>query len=486
MIAVRVQDTLTGDKVELKPGPDGRVRIYVCGVTPYDEAHIGHARPSVFWDVVRRYLVYKGMHVTLVQNFTDVDDKIIARSAEEGRDPIELAREYAGRYLEDMDYLKVQRADVYPMASEHVPEMLEIVKALVEKGYAYEVDGNVYFSVRKFPRYGHLSGRTLDEMKSGARVEVDESKRDPLDFALWKRAKPGEPSWDSPWGPGRPGWHIECSAMGLKYLGNGFEVHGGGEELIFPHHENEIAQSEAYTGESPFVKCWVHNGLVNVEAEKMSKSLKNFVTIGALRERYSPEVLRFYLLSCHYRRPLQFSYERLDAAAAGLARLQNAVDAISATIDRASPQGSVAGGRTRDDRAFVERVREHVMRFDEAMSDDFNTALALGVLFELARDANSYLGGEDFLLTPGTVSALEEARRAFEELAGGVLGLLRDERVAGGEDLAGELIALLLDVRQAARRRKDYDTADLIRERLDRLGIVVEDTPQGTRCRRRR
>ncbi|HPU35217.1 MAG TPA: cysteine--tRNA ligase, partial [Bacillota bacterium] len=305
---MEIYNTLTRRKETFQPREPGKVYMYVCGPTTYNYIHLGNARPLVFFDTVRRYLLYKGYDVLYVQNFTDVDDKIINRAREEGEDPLSLARKYINEYFKDADALNVRRADRHPRVSDHMPDIVRVVEELVQKGFAYEVDGDVYFEVRKFPGYGKLSGRSLEDMQAGARVEVDSRKRDPMDFALWKAAKPGEPSWDSPWGPGRPGWHIECSVMSLKYLGPGFDIHGGGYDLVFPHHENEIAQSEAATGK-PFVRYWMHNGFITVNEEKMSKSLGNFFLVRDILSRFSPEVVRFFLLSTHYRSPLDFDDE---------------------------------------------------------------------------------------------------------------------------------------------------------------------------------
>ena len=318
---MKVYNTLTRRKEEF-PSKDQKIRMYVCGITPYDFCHIGHARCYLVYDMIVRYLRYKGYEILYVQNFTDIDDKIIERAKEENTTPFEIAEKYISFYFRDMDKLGIERANIYPRVTKHIPDIIKMIKGLIEKGYAYEVDGNVYFSVEKFPSYGKLSGRNLKEMYAGARVEVDENKRNPLDFALWKKAKEGEPFWESPWGKGRPGWHIECSAMSLKYLGENFTIHGGAKELIFPHHENEIAQSESYTS-SPFVQFWIHNGLVTVNGQKMSKSLGNFITVEEILKRYSPNVIRMFLLSTHYQSPLDFSEEGLKQAKHGFEKIYN-------------------------------------------------------------------------------------------------------------------------------------------------------------------
>ncbi|MDI6894060.1 MAG: cysteine--tRNA ligase [Bacillota bacterium] len=505
-----VYDTMSRSKRELQVREPGTVSIYVCGVTPYDEAHIGHARPSVVWDAIRRYLEYRGYRVHLVQNFTDIDDKVIARARELGRDPLELSGHYVGRYLEDMAALGVKPADHYPRVSQHMSEILEMVKALVEKGYAYESAGDVYFRVISFPGYGKLSGRSVEELRAGARVEPGEAKESPEDFALWKAARPGEPAWPSPWGPGRPGWHIECSAMALRYLGNGFDMHGGGNELIFPHHENEIAQSEAFTGEAPFVRYWLHNGLVTMREEKMSKSLKNFVTIRDLLREFPAGAIRVYLLSAHYRAPLEFDPARLQEARRAWERLQNAVRSLDEVLthDVATDQEGleVAAGMG----AGSDRVRD---RFHAAMDDDFNTPQALAALFDLARAGNSavslLLRGGPLGLSGEAREGLTRAHRTFEQL-GGVLGVVapvvapapaevgpRPAAVRPGDQVPGERVAgeqgvwfeelldILVEVRTRARQEKSWALADLIRERLGAMGIALEDTPLGTRWRLR-
>jgi len=479
---IGVYDTLTRTRRDLQVRDPGQVSIYVCGVTPYDEAHIGHARPSVVWDVIRRYLEYRGYRVRLVQNFTDIDDKVIARARELGKDPLELSREYAQRYLEDMSALGVKPADHYPRVSEHIPDIVEMVRVLVQKGYAYEASGDVYFRVSSFPEYGKLSGRSVEELRAGARVEPGEAKENPEDFALWKAAKPGEPAWPSPWGPGRPGWHIECSAMALRYLGNGFDMHGGGIELVFPHHENEIAQSEAFTGEAPFVRYWVHNGLVTMREEKMSKSLKNFVTVRDLLRQYPAGAIRLYLLSAHYRAPLEFDTGHLDDARRAWERLQNAVRSLDEVLthDITADQEALAAAAQLG--AEAERARE---RFQAAMDDDFNTPQALAVLFDLARSSNAVvsllLRGGPLPLGGDARDGLVRAREVFTQL-GGVLGVVTP--APEGESLRWrELLDLLVEVRARARQEKNWALADLIRERLSGMGIVLEDTPLGTRWR---
>lgn len=476
-MAIMVYNTMTKQKEEFIPREPGKVSIYVCGVTPYNYAHIGNARPPVVWDCIRRFLRYRGYEVTLVQNFTDVDDKIIQHGRLTGEEPLALAARFAQIYLEDMAALGVEPATHYPKVSSHIPEIIEMVQGLVEKGYAYPLEGDVYFSVDAFPEYGKLSARPLDEMLSGARVETDERKRNPMDFALWKAAKEGEPAWDSPWGPGRPGWHIECSAMSLKYLGSGFDFHGGGTDLVFPHHENEIAQAEAYCGTKPFVRYWLHTAFITMSGDKMSKSLGNVVTIREACTRFSPKVVRFWLLGTHYRNPLSYGEEELTAAANGLARLETAREnwrhllstPVQAGADEAPPAVT----------ALVTQVRE---RFIAAMEDDFNTALALGILYELVREVNKWALSEDFTLTAPCQKVLREALSLLEEL-GDVFGIwFTEETTATG--LSDEEINALVEQRQQARQNRDFKTADEIRDTLKAAGIVVEDTPHGVRWRR--
>ena len=468
-MALRIFNSLTRRKEEFAPLVAGQVRVYVCGVTVYDVSHIGHARSALVFDVVRRYLAFKGFRVTFVRNFTDVDDKIIRRANEEGVASTVVSERYIAAYRADMASLGMLAGDVEPKATEHIPQMIDLIGRLIAKGVAYPVDGDVYYEVRRFPAYGRLSGKNLEELLAGARVEVDERKRDPLDFALWKATKPGEPSWESPWGPGRPGWHIECSAMGMQYLGEEFDLHGGGEDLIFPHHENEIAQSEAATGK-PFVRYWMHNGFVNLGAEKMSKSLGNTLTIQDLVRRHDPEAIRLYLLGTHYRNPLEFADERITEASRALARLRGLAE-TAARLPATSPAGPGDGQLDAD----VAALRA---RFDAAMDDDFNTPQALGVLFDLARRlyaerdrAEAGSGSAGFARGVGVLVGLAR-----------VLGLLaaapREEAAVGGAQR--EQIESLIERRNEARRQKNFAEADRLRDELGRLDVVLVDTPGGT------
>ncbi len=464
-MSLKVYNTLTGKKEEFTPLNPPKVGMYVCGVTVYDDCHVGHARGAVTFDIIRRYFEYKGYEVTYVRNITDIDDKIIRRANELKCPWNELAGKYTDEYYKDMEKLGVQKAGVEPKATEHIEYIKQIVQQLIDKGYAYEVDGDVYFEVRRFASYGKLSGRKPDDMLSGARIEVDERKRDPLDFALWKSSKPGEPWWDSPWGRGRPGWHIECSAMSMHYLGDSFDIHGGGQDLIFPHHENEIAQSEAASGK-PFVKYWLHNGFVQVDREKMSKSLGNFFTIKDILAKYSPEVVRFFLLSTHYRSPIDFSDKRLDEAKRALERFYNTFrDAEPALSDQAEKEASSA------------ETDDYRKRFESAMDDDFNTAAALGVLFELARNTNTLLQkNASHEQIPANVDLLKEL--------GGILGLFEadesETEALKQLPITENEIETLINQRNEARSSKDWARADEIRKRLDESGIVLEDRPDGT------
>ncbi|GAB4390595.1 MAG: hypothetical protein Kow0025_23720 [Thermodesulfovibrionales bacterium] len=476
---MKIHNTMTGRKEDLVPLSPGKVGIYACGVTVYDNCHIGHARSAIVFDVMRQYLRYRGLEVRFVKNFTDIDDKIINRARELGVPWDEVANRFTQRYYADMGRLGVEPADVEPRATEHIPEIIESVKGLVEKGYAYEIDGDVYFEVAKFPEYGKLSGRDLSEMKAGARVDVDERKRDPMDFALWKSSKEGEPSWDSPWGPGRPGWHIECTAMSMKHLGETFDIHGGGADLIFPHHENELAQSEALTGK-PFVKYWVHNGFITVDKEKMSKSLGNFFTIEEILDKFDPEVVRLFLLSTHYRSPIEFSDEQLREAEASIDRCYETLRRIEEFL--AAPPGAEKAPGADE----LEGLAGGFMaRFRDAMDDDFNTAMAIGHIFELVREANRFMDGRP---SGERARRLMAAVRDLLREAGGVLrvfgrtpdewqrALMAVKKIA----LTEEQILALIAERQEARKRRDWARADGIRDELDGKGIIVEDRKDGT------
>lgn len=475
---ILIYNTLTQSKERFLTREEGKVCMYVCGITPYDVLHVGHARTFVVFDVIRRYLEYRGYEVFHVQNITDIDDKIINRASELGISPRELAERQIADAEVDMRALGLLKPHVEPRVTEHIHEIIEMVRVLVERGYAYRVDGDVYFDVSKFPRYGRLSKQDLSSLIAGARVEVDERLKNPLDFALWKAAKSGEPFWDSPWGRGRPGWHIECSAMSLKYLGSGFDIHGGALDLVFPHHENEIAQSEAYTGESPFVRYWVHSGLVTVGGKKMAKSLGNFVRLRDALQEYGKDALRLAFLSVHYRSPMDYSDERIKQAKAALERISTFIAAANSLMQH----------RTRSEATttIVEKLieeREHFLRsFHDAMEDDFSTAQAIGELFEFVKAANTIVGDLSVIGLPQ--NAAEEIKRCVDAVKEtlGILGIDVPPAIVTGD--VEPLIEILVDVRQMLRQRRDFELADLIRERMKELGIILEDTPSGTRWRR--
>ncbi len=460
-----IYNTMTRKKELFVPLKEGQVSMYACGPTVYNFFHIGNARPFIVFDTLRRYLEYRGYKVTFVQNFTDIDDKMIRRANEEGTTVKELGDRFIKEYYTDADALGVKRATVNPRATEHIQDIIDLVETLVEKGHAYPAsNGDVYFSVRSWPGYGKLSGQNIDDLENGARVDPTEEKRDPLDFALWKGQKPGEPAWPSPWGMGRPGWHIECSAMSMAILGQSFDIHGGGQDLIFPHHENEIAQSEAATGK-PFANYWMHNGFINVDNQKMSKSLGNFFTVRDIAKEYDLDVVRLFMLSVQYRNPINFSRDLIQQAAVALQRLRTALDRLK--------EAPVAQEANHDEQAFLDSLEGYRTRFNEAMDDDLNTADALGVLFDLARAANS------FVSVPRTKKSIEAVMALYTELMD-VLGLMPREKA---EEFPAEVLALL-DERQAARKAKNYARADEIREQLKTLGYAIEDSRQGAKLKK--
>ncbi len=459
-MALKVYNTEKRKLEVFKSLKKGIVGIYVCGITPYDLSHVGHARSYVAFDVIRRSLEYLGYMVRYVQNFTDVDDKILKRAKIEKMDPLALSQGYMDDYFRDMDSLGIKRADAYPRVSEKIPQIIEVISTLVDKGRAYVSGGNVYLDLSKDSGYGRLSGQPIEELRAGARVEVDKNKRHPLDFALWKKAKPEEIAWLSPWGKGRPGWHIECSVMSMEALGETIDIHGGGQDLIFPHHENEIAQSEAFTGK-PFVRYWLHNGLVTVEGKKMSKSLGNFITLRDLTNRYNPQVIRFFLLSAHYRKPLDFSERALKDARKGLLRIQNTIFNLKNSMEYAS---------SKDSSEFREKIKLARRDFKSYLEDDFNIPRALAVLFDFLRDANTYL------LEKPVKRDLEKALSAIKEFTE-VLGLTFEEEIP---ELTKKLVSIIINMRSTLRDRKDYGSSDAIRERLEDIGIVLEDRIGGT------
>ena len=466
-MAFAVYNDLTRRKEVFVPQNPGEVRFYVCGPTVYDFFHIGNARPFIVFDVLRRYLEHQGYTVTYVQNFTDVDDKMIRRAAELGISVPELAERFIAAYFEDADALGVRRATVHPRATQEISAILELIQAILDRGHAYVVEGDVYFDVKSYPAYGVLSKQSLEELQSGARVEVDPRKRHPLDFALWKAQKPGEPAWESPWGMGRPGWHVECSAMSRRHLGETLDFHGGGCDLIFPHHENEIAQSEAATGK-PFVRYWVHNGYLMIDKEKMSKSLGNFLTAREARKRFSPLAIRLFMLSAHYRSPINFSEEGLMQATAAQERLRNGWTELEFALGHRSASAEPDG-------ALRRMLREGRERFLAALDDDLNTAGAIGVVFDVVKGVNSSLGERP----DADLEALGQAKTFFLEVED-ILGILG---VAPEESLE-EDVDRLIQERQAARKGRDFARADAIRDELLARGILLEDTPQGPRWKR--
>lgn len=489
-MALRVYNTLTGTKEDFVPIEPGKVKMYVCGVTVYDHCHIGHARANVVFDVIYRYLRSLGLEVNYVRNYTDIDDKIINRANREGVTYDTVSERFIKEFDRDMAQLGLLLPTSQPKATEHIPEIITLVQTLIDKGFAYQMGGDVNFCVEKFDPYLKLSKRNLEDMQAGARIEVDERKRHPMDFVLWKEAKPGEPFWDSPWGKGRPGWHIECSAMSMKYLGETFDIHGGGKDLVFPHHENEIAQSEAATGK-PFVKYWLHNGFVNINSEKMSKSLGNFFTIKEVLDKYDSEVLRFFLLSAHYRSPVDFSDQNLTEAETGMERIYKTLVAIDETL----ASNPATGVEEIDESSLGEAERELFdksgalpLRFREAMDDDFNTALAMGHIFDLVRCVNRVLS--EAKERSNTLSTLCAQVKADIGKIADVLGIFTSEptslltrlkdRKASELDISVEEIERLITERAAARKAKDFKRSDEIRDYLLGKNIVLLDSAQGT------
>ena len=460
---MKVYNTLTRRKEELVPQDPKKLTMYVCGPTVYNYIHIGNARPIVVFDTMRKYLEYRGQKVKFVQNFTDVDDKIINRAREEGISALEVGEKYIAAYFEDVKQLNVTPATVHPRVTQTMPDIIKFVQGLIDKGMAYEVNGDVYYRTRKFPGYGKLSGKNIDELESGFRVEVNDIKEDPLDFALWKaRKSEDEIAWESPWGMGRPGWHIECSAMSKKYLGDTIDLHAGGEDLQFPHHENEIAQSEGLTGKT-FSRYWMHNGFINIDGEKMSKSAGNFFLLRDVLKEYDGEVLRYFLLSAQYRGPINFSRDLMEAAKAGLERMQNCKSTLKHLISNGAE-----GEMTAEEKEKLAAYDAHRQKFIDSMDDDLNTADAISAVFELIADINRDVAGG------ATKAFASEAFRLLDELTA-VLGLLRQEKK---EEIDDEL-QKLIDERAAARKAKDWATADRIRDELAARGITLKDTPQG-------
>lgn len=483
-MTIRLYNTAVKNKVDFIPLKENEAGIYVCGVTVYDLCHIGHARSAIVFDVLFRYFRARGFRVTYVRNFTDVDDKIIQRANELGKDPLSLAQENIDAFYEDMDRLAVLRPDKEPRATEHIDHMIDMIKALIEKGFAYVEGGDVYYSVEKLPDYGSLSGRRIEDMKAGARIDVDERKRHPMDFALWKGSKPGEPSWESPWGQGRPGWHMECSVMSNFYLGPTFDIHGGGKDLLFPHHENERAQSVAANG-AEFARYWVHNGFVTVESEKMSKSLGNFITIRDALKEYPAEVLRLFLVSKHYRSPLDFSRKDVLNIQSGLVKIYRTLLRLEPLIGRAELNGD-----SRIVRTFTgEEEDEFIRQFVTFMDDDMNTAGAVGLIFERVKEINRLMDESADKPDGDLLKRLDKERSNLLSVAD-VLGILQSEpnefldSIASCSDVDVEEVEKLIKERADARSGKDWDRADAVRKALQEMGVIIEDTPQGTKWRR--
>jgi len=467
-LPLMVYNTLTKRKEPFHPLRPGEVRIYVCGPTVYDYIHIGNARSFVAFDVVRRYLEYKGFKVKFVSNITDVDDKTIRRAKELNITLQQLGELYTEAYFEDLKALRVRKADVNPRATQHIGEMIALIEKLIEKGYAYVVEGNVYYDVTKFPEYGKLSGVKVESLIKGARVEVDPNKRNPADFALWKSRKPGEPFWYSPWGPGRPGWHIECSVMSSIYLGETFDIHAGGKDLIFPHHENEIAQSEAASGK-PLARYWLHNEWLTINGEKMSKSLGNYITVREAVSKYGAQTLRMFLISAHYRSPIDFNERTIEQARRNLEKIRSSIQAFRRLREL---ETQVEG-----EKELLAHVEDLRRRFEEAMDDDFNTPKALAAIFDFISELNEFTGSREGVSreTKGRVL------KVIEELLDGVLGIETKVEEKEVQGLSPKLVELILEVRNVLRRRRDYETADFIRSKLEELGFVIEDSASGTK-----
>ncbi|EMY9863852.1 TPA: cysteine--tRNA ligase [Clostridioides difficile] len=464
---MKVYNTLTRTKEEFVPLEEGKVKMYVCGPTVYNYIHIGNARPFIIFDTLRRYLEYRGYDVTYVQNFTDVDDKIINRSHEEGISPEEVAAKYIKEYFVDCDGLGIKRATVHPQVTDNIQQIIEFIKELEDKGYAYAVNGDVYFDTNKFEGYGKLSGQKQEDLEAGVRIEVNDQKRHPMDFVLWKAKKEGEPGWDSPWGEGRPGWHIECSVMSKRYLGETIDIHAGGQDLTFPHHENEIAQSEARSGKT-FSKYWMHNGYININDEKMSKSKGNFFTVRDISKLYDLEIVRFFMLSAHYRNPVNFSDEMLNQAKAGLERLYNTKEKLEFTLSNL-----VESPLTEKEVELVKELDDFRQKFIDAMDDDVNTADAVSVIFELAKLINSNVDEN---------SSLEFAKKCLDEFneLTGVLNIVNKKK----DTVLDKDIEELIQKRTDAKKNKEFQLADDIRQQLLDMGIVLEDTRQGVKWKR--
>ncbi len=487
---MQVFNSLTNKKEELKPINSGKIGIYTCGVTVYDLCHIGHARSIIAFDVIFRYLEYKGYNVVFVRNFTDIDDKIINKANQLGVPFNEISEKYIKEYYIDIGKLNIKKPTYEPKATDHINDMIEFVKVLIDKGYAYEVDGDVYFEVQKFKDYGKLSKKNIDDLMAGARIEVSEKKKNPLDFALWKKSKENEPFWDSPWGKGRPGWHLECSVMSMKYLGETFDIHGGGKDLIFPHHENEIAQSEAFSGKT-FANYWIHNGFVNINKEKMSKSLGNFLTIREVTERIHPDILRFFLLTSHYRSPIDFSEENIKNAANGYMRLNYSLDKLYTILNgKDIPSKDVnLKNLTKAQKKLFNKLNETKENFISAMDDDFNTAQGIGYIFDFLPDLNKIIYMPNINLNEDLLKLLMMVKEFFKDISK-ILGLFsiapndfilnEKKKFLKKNNLDEEFIKNKISQREEFRKNKQFEKADEIRNELSSFGIQLEDTPDGT------
>ncbi|MGH7492884.1 MAG: cysteine--tRNA ligase [bacterium] len=478
-MGLKIYNTLTRQKEDLVPIHPGRVGMYVCGPTVYDYFHIGNARPFVMFDIFRRYLQYRGYQVRFVMNLTDIDDRIINRANELGVSAHEIALKYTQAFFEDIQKLGIRPADVYPKATEHIGEIIQLITALMEKGCAYQAGGDVIFEVEKFVGYTKLSGKKLDDLEAGHRVGVDEHKRNPLDFVLWKAMKPGEPWWDSPWGKGRPGWHAECSAMSMRYLGETFDIHAGGLDLIFPHHENEIAQSEAATGK-PFVKYWMHNGFIDVDGEKMSKSLGNFRTAREIAQRFPATVIRLFFLAKHYRGPIDFSLEALQNAVKARERMSLAYQALLGRLEPGNKPTAKGEANTPEQQSFQKTIAGAQAGFIAALDDDFNTVEGLAVIFDFVREVNRWMERQN--PSARDLALLSEAKNLFDEW-NGVLGVFETGTSEIDNSRFEAVMKVLLELRQSLRAEKNFKLADQLRDGLRAAGIIVEDGAGGSRWR---
>ncbi len=473
---IKLYNTMTKKMEEFKSIKSNEVSMYVCGPTVYNFIHIGNSRPVIFFDVVKRYFEYKGYKVNFVQNFTDIDDKMIKKANEEGITVKELAERYIKEYFQDTKALNIKEEGVlHPKATENINEMIKLVKGLQEKGYAYEIDGDVYFDVERYNEYGKLSNQNIEELKSGARIDINESKRSPLDFTLWKKAKPNEPKWASPWGEGRPGWHLECSVMSIKNLGETFDIHGGGQDLIFPHHENEIAQSECYTGKK-FANYWLHNGYINTNGEKMSKSKGNFFLLRDILKQYEGRVVRFFMVSSHYRNPIEFGETEMEMAKNGLTRIENTVERIIKEIEKNKEKKE--SGNTEEAENILKEIEKTKEKFENSMNEDFNTAMAIGAIFELVKEVNKFIdAGVENL---EGLFAIEKAYKLIVLFMEDVLGVKLKLETDNVSNLTKELLDFIVDLRWEAKQNKNWELCDKIRDKLLEMKITLKDGKDGT------